>query len=383
MKTILKGQVILSDKVLSAAALEIAGERISDVSAQGEKTWDGESIVINYGRDFISPGFIDLHIHGALGRNVMDADEESLNIIGSHLIRSGVTGFLPTTLSAPLDSVCAAIATIKDSSRFPLVSKPLGVHIEGPFLNTKHKGAQDSRYIRPMTARDCEVLAKGTQGMPRILTMAPEVGLNRSFIPILRENGFVVSIGHSAATYGQAREAIEEGVTHAAHFFNAMRRFHHRDPGVVGAVLESEEVTIEIIADGVHVHPISLKMALERKGLQNVCLVTDSMEAAGLGDGLWDWRGRKIEVRKNRVRIRGGKTLVGSTLGMIQGVKNVLAWTGISLDQAVRMASLNPARVLGLDGEFGSIAKGKFADLTIFNSEFQIAQTYVRGKPML
>jgi N-acetylglucosamine-6-phosphate deacetylase len=162
-----------------------------------------------------------------------------------------------------------------------------------------------------------------------------------------------------------------------------MRRFHHRDPGLLGAILESEAVTVEIIPDGAHVHPVAIKMALERKGLQNVCLVTDSMEATGLGDGIWNWRGQDFEVKQTQVRISDSQALAGSVLRMIEGVQNVLTWTGISIDQAVRMASLNPARVLGLERDCGSVTKGKFADLTVFNDEFQIAQTYVRGKPML
>ncbi|MBN1225023.1 MAG: N-acetylglucosamine-6-phosphate deacetylase [Candidatus Aminicenantes bacterium] len=361
----------------------IEGERIAAVCDQSDRPWNGESFVIDHGRDFVSPGFIDLHIHGALGRNVMGADEEGLNIIGSHLIRSGATGFLPTILSAPLDSVCAAFAAVKRSCRFPLVSKPLGLHIEGPFLNVRQSGAQDVRTIRPMTEMDVEVVIDAAQGVPTILTLAPEIGQNNRFIPLLREKGIVVSIGHSDATYEQAVASIESGVTHAAHFFNAMRKFHHRDPGAVGAILESDGVTVEIVADGIHVHPASLKLVLDRKGFRNVCLVTDSIEAAGLGDGIYDLRGREIEVRQNRVFLSGGGTLAGSVLRMIQSVRNTVEWTDLPLNQAVRMASLNPARVLGLDRELGSITKGKYAHLTVFDSEFRIKQTYIGGKPML
>jgi len=381
-KTVLRGQVILPNEVIREGGVEIEGERISDVFRSIDRTWDGQSHIIDYGENFISPGFIDLHVHGALGRNVMDADIESLNIIGSHLIRSGVTGFLPTTLSSSTDAVNRAVETVKRAPGFPLVSKPLGVHLEGPYLNSRQKGAQDSRFIRNMTEMDVENLAESIKSIKTVITMAPECGQNLNFISRLRDMGVIVAIGHSAATYEQTRAGIAEGITQATHLFNAMTKFHHREPGVVGAVLESDKVMAEIIADGVHVHSALLNLVLKMKGHEKVCLVSDSVDPAGLGEGDFTLWNTPVEVKEGCVLLRGTKTLAGSVLRMNVAVKNALAWTSLSISQAVQMASLVPAQVLGLAEEIGSIVKGKYANLTVFDQEFQIIQSYVSGKPM-
>ncbi|MFC2165698.1 N-acetylglucosamine-6-phosphate deacetylase [Acidobacteriota bacterium] len=383
MKIVLRGQVILPNEVLTNGAVEIDGERISDVFRQGDRTWDGQNNIIDFGKNFISPGFIDLHVHGALGRNVMDADMESFNIIGSHLIRSGVTSFLPTTVSSSLDAVVDVVECMKKAPEFPLVSKPLGVYIEGPFINPLLKGAQDAQFIKKMTERNVKDLIESVKGIKTIMTVAPESGQNLKFIPRLHEMGIVMAIGHSEATYEQALAGIAGGIAHATHLFNAMKRYHHREPGLVGAILESDKVVVEIIADGVHVHPASLNLVLESKGYEKICLVSDSVDPAGLGDGEYTLWNNPVEVKDGRVFLRGTKTLAGSVLRMNVAVKNILEWTGLSISQAVQMASLVPARVLGLGEDMGSIAKGKYANLTVFDREFLVMQSYVCGKPML
>jgi N-acetylglucosamine-6-phosphate deacetylase len=382
-KTIIKGEVILPDRVLSEGVVEITGERITDIYAQSDRTWDGRSYFLDYSGHYISPGFIDLHIHGALGRDFMDADMESFNIIGGHLARAGVSGYLATTLSSPFPSILKVIESVKRSPIYPLVSKPLGVHIEGPFLNVKQCGAQNADFIKEITEEDVRVLIEATQGIKTILTLAPEVKDNMRFIQSLSENGIIVSIGHSGATYEQTLEGIKAGISHATHFFNAMPEFHHRDPGVVGAVLESEDVTAELICDGIHVHPASVRLVLERKGIENVCLITDSILAAGLGDGNYILGDLEITVRGEETRLRDGSSLAGSVLTLNKAVKNVLEWTNLSIEQVVQMASLNPARVLGLDQEMGSVEKGKCANLTVYDKDFQVKQTYVYGKPVI
>lgn len=382
-KTILKGDIILPDRIISKGVVEITGERITDIYAQSDRTWDGRSYFLDYSGHYISPGFIDLHIHGALGRDVMDADMESLNIIGGHLARTGVTSFLATTLSAPFESILNVIETVKKSPVYPLVSKPLGVHIEGPFLNIRQCGAQDPNFIKEITEEDVRILIDATQGIKTILTLAPEVKDNMRFIKTLRENGIVVSVGHSGATYEQTLEGIKAGISHVTHFFNAMPEFHHRDPGIVGAVLESEGVTVELICDGVHVHPASVRLVLERKGLENVCLITDSILAAGLGDGDYVLGKLNVSVKGDVTRLKDGSSLAGSVLTLNKAVKNVIEWTDLSINQVVQMASLSPARVIGLNKDMGSIEKGKCANLTVYDKDFQVKQTYVYGKPVI
>ncbi|MCK4931098.1 MAG: N-acetylglucosamine-6-phosphate deacetylase [Candidatus Aminicenantes bacterium] len=382
-KTVIKGEVILPDRVLSKGVVEITGEKITDIYARSDRMWDGQSYFLDYSDHYISPGFIDLHIHGALGRDFMDADMESFNIIGGHLARAGVSGYLATTLSSPFPSILKVIDSVKRSPIFPLVSKPLGVHIEGPFLNVKWCGAQNANFIRGIAEEDIRSLTEATQGLKTIVTIAPEVENNMRFIHKLRENGIIVAIGHSDATYEQTLEAIRAGISHATHFFNAIPEFHHRDPGIVGAVLESEDVTVELICDGIHVHPASVRLVLDRKGPANICLITDSILAAGLGDGDYILGDLDITVKGEETRLRDGSSLAGSVLTLNKAVKNVLEWTDLSINQVVQMASLNPARVLGLDKDMGSIEKGKCANLTVYDKDFQIKQTYVYGKPVI
>lgn len=382
-KTVLKGDIVLPDRVLSKGVVEIAGDRITDIYAQSDRTWDGRSYFIDYGSHYISPGFIDLHVHGALGRDFMDADMESFNIIGGHLARTGVTSFLATTLSAPFPSILNVIDVVKESPVYPLVSKPLGVHVEGPFLNVEECGAQNAKFIKEINEEDLQLLIDATQGLKTIITLAPEVKNNMRFIKTLRENGIVVSIGHSRASYEQTLEGIKAGISHATHFFNAMPEFHHREPGVVGAILESETVTVEIVCDGIHVHPASVRLVCERKGIENVCLITDSILAAGLGNGDYVLGKLHITVKGDETRLKDGSSLAGSVLTMNKAVKNILEWTELSLEEAVQMASLNPARVLGLHKDLGSVEKGKYANLTVFDKSFQVKQTYVYGKPVI
>jgi len=382
-KTIIKGEVILPDRVLSKGVVEITGERITDIYAQSDRTWDGRSYFLDYSGHYISPGFIDLHIHGALGRDVMDADMESFNIIGGHLARAGVSGYLATTLSSPFPSILKAIESVKRSPIYPLVSKPLGVHIEGPFLNVKQCGAQNADFIREITEEDVRVLIEATHGIKTIVTLAPEVKDNMRFVQTLKENGIIVAIGHSEATYEQTLEGIRAGISHATHFFNGIPDFHHRDPGIVGAVLESEDVTVELICDGIHVHPASVRLVLERKKPENICLITDSILAAGLGDGDYILGDLDITAKGYKTCLKDSSILAGSVLTMNRALKNILDWTELSLSQAVHMASLNPARVIGVDREMGSITKGKFANLTVFDKTFQVKQTYVLGKPVI
>ena len=379
-KIVLRGNVVLPDRVIPQGFVSIEGEKITEVYDQeGMIDRDGVEFM-DYGDSFIAPGLIDLHLHGALGKDVMDCQEDSLKQIAVHQARYGVTGFLGSTMSASLDSVIRAVEAIKRVSKQPLPSNILGVHVEGPFLSRDRKGAQDSDYLKGMESADINQLTEAVQGMKSIISLAPEVNENMRFISLLKENGFIVAIGHTDAIYEQALESFKRGITHATHLFNAMSGFNHREPGVVGAVLDSEEVTAELIADGVHLHPAALRLALAKKGAEKLCLVTDSLKASGVGDGVYRWGNLEIEVKGLRATIKDTDILAGSVLTLNRAVKNMIEWTGISVSQAINMASLNPARVLGLEKEIGSIQSGKNADLGIFDHEFGVLETILQGR---
>jgi N-acetylglucosamine-6-phosphate deacetylase len=379
-KLALKGNVILPDKVLAAGIVAVEGERIVGVYAP-DKTihWKGVSI-IDYGEDYLAPGLIDLHLHGAMGRDVIDGSVEGLREVAAHQVRCGVTGFVPTTLAAPLHLILAAIASVKEAARERAGAEILGVYLEAPFLNVKKKGAQNPEFIRPIQAEDLPLLDEATRPLQTIITVAPEVGANMVFIPQLKERGWVVSIGHSEASYEQAMLSFEQGITQATHLYNAMSGFQSREPGVVGAVLDSQKIRAELIADGVHVHPGALRLAVRLKGVENICLITDSVNAAGLGDGHFVVGGLEVVVKDGQARLKDSGTLVGSVLTLNRAVKNIIDWTGVTVSQAIRMASLNPARVLGLSGDLGSIEEGKLANLAVFDEEFNVIETIIRGR---
>ena len=310
----------------------------------------------------------------------MDGEVKSLEQIASYQARHGVTGFLGTIMSSSLDSMLKAVEAVKKAKKLQLPSEILGIHIEGVYSSLRRKGAQDPDFIREMNQEEIQLLIQAFSGLKTIISMAPEVKNNRSFIKPLTEKGVVVSIGHSDATYEEALESFEEGISHATHLFNAMSGYHHREPGVIGAVLDSSRVTAEVIADGLHIFPSALRLALAAKGYDKICLITDSIKAAGLGDGIYQMGNLEVVLKGNEARLRKSSSLAGSVLTLNRAVKNVSEWTGMALNQAVDLASLNPSRVIGLEHEMGSIQEGKYANLVVFDKEFNVLETYLKGR---
>ncbi len=383
-KKAFRGHVVLPDRIIKRGVVLIEKERIAGVYAHPSEIEEKGVEVIDYGEALIGPGLIDLHLHGALEKDVMDCQEESLERIAVHQARCGVTGFLASTVSASLESILKAVnviqKTIKNQSDRQMPSEILGVYIEGPFLSQHQKGAQDPESIKEIGENDVEHLIKAVRDLKAVISLAPEVDDNLRYIPRLKKQGFIVAVGHSNATYKQAREGFDKGISHATHLFNAMSGFDHREPGVVGAVLDSDDVSAELIADGIHVHPAALRLTVARKSTDKLCLVTDSLKAAGVGNGIYRWGKMEIEVRGPRATIKNTDVLAGSVLSLNQAVKNMIEWTGVSVSQAMNMASLNPARVLALEEETGSIETGKTANIAIFSKDFRVLETILRGK---
>jgi len=379
-RTALIGNIVLSDRVLEGGAVVIEGEKIVGVPSSAEFRAGGEIEVVDYRPHYVAPGLIDLHLHGAMGKDVMDGCAGGLSEIAAHEVRCGITGFVPTTLAAPWTAIHGAVEAVKVASSAGKGAEILGVYLEAPFLNIKKKGAQNPEFIRPVEEGDITRLAEAVGSLPAVITVAPEVGDNLRFIPALKERGWVVSIGHSEAAYEPAIQSFERGVTHATHLYNAMSGFLPRDPGVIGAVLDSDGVTAELIADGIHVHPAALRLAVRQKGADRICLITDSVNASGLGDGGFRVGGLDVVVKDGEARLKDGGALAGSVLTLNQAVRNIIRWTGVPISAAVRMASLTPARVLGLDRDIGSLEKGKLANLAIFDRDFNAIAVYIRGR---
>jgi len=323
---------------------------------------------------YVAPGFIDLQVNGGAGQNFEDASLEEIRKIVDFYVSHGTTGLLPTTVTAPIDRIRGTIDRVKQVDH-PAI---LGMHIEGPFISQERKGAQNPEYILEPSLDKFNELVAGHEEFIKIVTLAPERPGADRLISRIREIGAVPSLGHSDATYDQAIAAIEHGIGLFTHMFNAMRGFHHRAPGAVGAALVSN-VMVELIADGIHVHPGAMKLLYKVKGPDQICLITDAISAAGLADGEYRLGGLQVFVKAATARLADG-TLAGSTLTMDKAVQNFMAATGCSLPEAVKAASLNPARLLGIGDRKGSIEVGKDADLVIFDKELNIHYTIIGGK---
>ncbi|GAC91472.1 N-acetylglucosamine-6-phosphate deacetylase [Anoxybacillus flavithermus NBRC 109594] len=342
---------------------------------------DAQTIELN-SRYYLVPGFIDLHIHGAFGADVMDATAEALQTIASRLPEEGTTSFLATTMTAPAEQIEQAVENVANymqTYNVPGQSEILGIHLEGPFLSPKRAGAQHpSNIIEPNIALFQRWQQKAN-GAIRLVTLAPEENHGLALVSYLKEHGIIASIGHSNAGYEQVTEAIRAGVTHATHLFNGMSGIHHRKPGVALAVLMHEEVVCELIADGVHVVPEMVRFAYRNKGKEGLIMITDAMRAKCLGEGEYELGGQRVIVRDGKAMLSDG-TLAGSVLTLKQAVQNVIDFTGCTLEDAIYMASTTPAKQLGVFDRKGSIRVGKDADLVVLNEKHEVVMTICRGK---
>ena len=326
---------------------------------------------------YISPGFIDIHIHGSGGFDTMDGDINALEKISKTIAAYGTTSFLPTTMTMEKSHIIKALDTIKKamSTETKNGANILGVHLEGPFINPIFKGAQNSEYI---IEPDYEFI-KNYLDIIKIITMAPEIKGSFDFMDLIKQNSSaVLSIGHSNATYEEAMEAIERGISHSTHIFNAMTPLHHRNPGVVGAVFNSE-ITCELIADKIHVHPELFRFLIKAVGENRICLITDSMRAGCMKDGCYDLGGQSVIVKDGSARLSDGQ-LAGSVLTLNLAVKNFFESTDYPLNKIVNMVSINPAKVIGFENQKGSIEKGKDADIILFDKEISIKSVFIEGK---
>lgn len=381
MRAIINGRVILENCILEDKVV-LFDTRIKALINKdefeknvNEGSYDGIDI-INAKGSYVSPGFIDLHIHGSGGKDAMDGELEDLKVISQSIAQNGVTGFLPTTMTMSKEKIYKAFDNIREGMKLDLGgAKVLGAHMEGPFINPKYKGAQKEDYI---IEPDYNFI-NGYEDVIKIITLAPEKDNSSQFIRSVKENtNIVLSIGHSDATYEEAMESIEKGVSHATHLFNAMSPLNHRKPGVIGAVFNSN-VNCELIADKIHVHPGVFQTVVNIKGVDKVILITDSMRAGCMKDGVSELGGQKVIVKDNSARLENG-TLAGSILTLNKAVKNMVENTNLNIYQAISMVSLNSAKDIGISDRKGSIEEGKDADIVIFDEEYNVRHTIVEGK---
>jgi N-acetylglucosamine-6-phosphate deacetylase len=370
---------------IRAAAIVIEGGRIASVEPRARFVLPQGAAVYDAGSAAIIPGFVDLHIHGAGGHDVMEGNVEALNEIALALARHGTTSFVATTVTASPEALCRSAAGIasymnrarSDAPLRGVMAQVLGIHFEGPFISNVRRGVHPEKWIAAPSLPLLEQLLKAAGGAARIITLAPELPGAVELIDAARAAGLLVSLGHTDATYEQAVAAIDRGARHAAHVFNAMRPFSHRDTGVIGAVLTRPEVVTELIADGVHVDGSAIKILLAAKGAAGISLVSDGTSATGMPDGAYRLGEIDVDVRGGVVRNKEGK-LAGSALTLDQSLRNMVA-LGVPLADAVRMLTLNPARELGNEMKKGALVAGADADLILMDSELRISRVMVGG----
>lgn len=373
MKAIINANIIMNNTILEGYTI-LFDEKIAAVREDGSLNSSELEEVIDAEGRYLSSGFIDLHIHGCLGSDTMDDDDDSLRSISQGITATGVTSFLPTTMTMKQSSIELTIDRIRRLMGHEPGASILGCHLEGPFISEEYKGAQDGRYIRRPDFKSIE----GFLDVIRIITLAPEEEGAGEFIESCARHGIIAAVGHTRASYEQAMEAIRRGASHITHTFNAMTPLHHRKPGVVGAAMDSS-ASCELIADNIHVDPAVQRILLKVKGTEGIVLVTDAMRACLLDEGEYELGGQKVVVKGEEARLASGN-LAGSVLTINKALRNFRTNTGISLVEAVRTVTVNPARILGVDDRKGSICEGKDADLVMFDEGFNIYVTYVKGR---
>ena len=366
------------------AIVVIHGSKISAIGQRGKVDAPRGVREMNAGGKTIVPGFVDVHIHGSGGHDVMEGTRESLEIIAATVAAHGTTSLVATTVTASeketRDSVAGIAHFILNTSQYAareLSAEILGIHFEGPFISPARRGVHPAKWIVPPSSEMLAQLLREARGTAQILTLAPELAGALDLISAARQAGLVVSLGHTDATYEQAQAAIEAGASHAAHVFNAMRPFSHRGTGVIGAVLTSPKVSAELIADGVHVDEAAMRMLVELKTPERVIMVSDGMSATGMPDGKYQLGMFEVKVSGGVARNAEGK-LAGSTLTLDRALRNMVA-LGVPLASALRMVSANPARQIGLGARKGLLAPGADADLVFLDDKLEVSGVMTRG----
>lgn len=375
MKAVVNGKIILKDRIVENCAL-LFSDVIEGVIPKDKLPLGVERIDANGG--YIAPGLIDLHIHGYLGYDVCDGTPESLRTISEGIVKNGVVGYLPTTMTVDMKVIKKALEVcreLKEESKSWNGSTILGVHAEGPFISESKKGAQDAKYILKPDA----AFVKEYADIIKVISLAPETDTEdfAAIREISRDTDVVISMGHTSADYDTAMKSTAAGVKHATHLFNAMTPLAHRAPGVVGAALNSD-VSVELIVDTFHVSTELYDMLFKLKG-RKLCFITDCLPAGGLPYGEYTLGGAKIVYRDIVCRLEDG-TVAGSVLPLNKGVWNVYTNSQIPLNECVNCASLNPATAIGLADRKGSIEVGKDADVIITDSNFNVLKTIIRGE---
>ena len=373
------GTLLTPATTLSPGRLLLEGALIAEVGPVETVRIPMEAERVDASNLVVTPGFIDPHVHGSGGAEVMDGTYESLNVVSRILARHGTTAFLPTTVSSPPDVLMNALEKLGGlmSKNFD-GARPMGIHLEGPFISASKRGTHKAENVLAPNAGLFARWIRASGNSVRLVTIAPELEGIDSVIGVANDSGIVVAMGHSNATSQESSRAAGLGVCYAVHTFNAMRGFSHRDPGIVAEVLSNDRIFAEIITDGVHVDPAAVRMFARAKGQARVVLATDAISATDMPDGRYVLGSDPVKVVNGVCRDAEGR-LAGSTLTQDVALKNFMAWTGWAFQEALLGLTLNPARALKLEKK-GVLEPGADADVTILDGQLRVMKTFVAGK---
>jgi N-acetylglucosamine-6-phosphate deacetylase len=377
-------RILTPDDEISDGVIVVEGSRIAAIGHRDEMRLPPDAIDFVATGMTVVPGFVDVHIHGAGGHDVMEGDARALDRITSTVARHGTTSIVATTVTAPVDETCHSLQGIaryirahENAETDHLAAEIVGIHLEGPFISKARRGVHPPDALAKPSIETLGRFIEAADGLVKIVTLAPELPGALELIAAAVAAKIVAAIGHTDANYDQARAAMQAGARHAVHMYNAMRPFEHRDPGVVGAILTDPEVTAEVIADLVHGAGPAIQVLIGTKGFDTVLLVSDGIAATGMPDGNYRLGTFEVSVKDGVARNSEGK-LAGSTLTLDRALRNVVG-LGVPLQDAVRMATVLPARRLGLAGKKGIIAVGADADLVALTPDLRVAGVMTRG----
>ena len=385
MMVIINGRVIGPRGILERHCVLIDGHRIKEVAPTEQILWSDDTQVIDAAGDFVAPGLVDMHVHGGLGRDTMEGSVEALAQIAKFHATGGTTTLTPTLMSDSPEKIRAVLAVVGEAMGHDFGGAQIaGAHIEGPYISPAKCGAQSAQHLRPPDPAEYQTWWAG-DGVVTQVTLAPELPGALALIDDLLAQEILPSGGHTSANGDQIRAALDHGLCHATHLFNAMstaaKSGPYRIPGALETFLADDRVMVELIADGHHVHPTLMKLAVHAKGVDRICLITDATAGAGLPDGSeYHVGATRAVVRDGVGMMPDGSVLAGSVSTMITMVRNMVEQVGVSLPEAVRMASLNPARAIGISGHKGSLEPRQDADIVIFSPAFTVKKLMVGGQ---
>ena len=377
-----RGSVVYTPDPIPQGVVLVEDDRIVTVGNRDEITIPANASLVDAREGFVAPGFIDIHVHGAGGRDLMEPTRDAAETVSRALARFGTTSYFPTTVTAPQTDILRSLELlaryIDDAAHTPgAAAQPLGIHMEGPYISLKRRGVHPVESITEPTLEGYRRVAQAAQGKLRIMTIAPELAQAPQVIAEMIREGVRPSIGHTDATYDEAERAVALGARQATHTYNAMRPFVNRDPGVLGAVLTDRRIQAELIADGVHVDPTSIRVLYSAKGDDGIVLVSDGISGTGMGDGVFPVAGFLVEVKDGVCRYQGA--LAGSVLTLDRAVRNMIRFLGLRPEQALGMATRNTARLLGIDARKGVLRPGADADLVLLDPQLNVQAVYARG----